>query len=324
MLPEGPTDSIYWISDKGTRVELMKASAIMPAGSVLLNLVDGTTVVMNPKDKTYWKLSVPQTLPQMAGILSQMNPQRSDIRTGEFATIAGVRAEHLTSSTTMDLPAPPPGIPMPPGMPTSITISTDSWMAEQYSDYAAVARTAATMMGLDALIPQGFMLKSVMRNSMTPGYEIESTVTEIREEPAPADAFEIPTDYNEVPPLIPARPGLAASVQREGAARPTPLPPGVYRAGNGVTVPHLIKQVFPQYTASAMRAKIQGTVLLEGIVQTDGSVSDLKVLRSVDSTYGLDDQAMKAASQWQFSPGRKENQPVPVMVTIEVAFTLKN
>jgi hypothetical protein len=83
-------------------------------------------------------------------------------------------------------------------MPTSITTSADLWMADQYANYSALARATAAMMGLDALAPEGFMLKSVMRISIFPEYEIESVVTEIKEEPAPADAFEIPANYMEM------------------------------------------------------------------------------------------------------------------------------
>ena len=198
MLPDGPADSIYWISDRGTRVELTKANAVMPAGSVVLHLGDGTTVIMNPAEKTYWKIPLPQITPEVFTALSQLNPQASFVHTGEFATIAGVRAEHITSSTTVDLPSPPAGTPVPMGMPASITMSADLWMADRYADYASLAQTAATMMGFGALIPQGFMMRHVMRNSMTPGVEIESVVTQITEEPAPADAFEIPADYKEV------------------------------------------------------------------------------------------------------------------------------
>jgi Domain of unknown function (DUF4412) len=198
MLPEGPADAVYWVSDKGTRVELTKANAMVPAGSVLLHLSDGTVVVMNPQDKTYWTIPVPQMMPQMLNALSQMKPDTSVVHTGEFETIAGVRAEHITSSTTINLPSPPPGTPVPVAMPTSITLSADLWMSDQYADYAALARATAAMMGFDALVPPGFMLRNVMRNSMTPGYEIESVVTEITEEPAPAGAFEIPADYKEV------------------------------------------------------------------------------------------------------------------------------
>jgi uncharacterized protein DUF4412 len=199
MLPEGPADSIYWVSDKGTRVELTKANAMMPAGSVLLHLVDGTTVVLNPKEKTYWRIAFPQMMPQMMNALAQMKPEVSFVHTGDFATIAGVRAEHVTSSTTMNLPSPPPGTPVPMGMPTSITTIADLWMADQYANYSALAHGTAAMMGFDALVPQGFMLRSVIRISMIPAYEMESVVTEIKEEPAPADAFEIPADYTEMP-----------------------------------------------------------------------------------------------------------------------------
>jgi TonB family protein len=98
---------------------------------------------------------------------------------------------------------------------------------------------------------------------------------------------------------------------------------GIYRPGNGVETPRLIREVKPQYTAQAMRAKIQGEVLLECIVQPDGSVGEIKVVRSLDSAFGLDQEAIKAARQWRFAPGTKQGQPVPVLVTIAIAFTLR-
>jgi periplasmic protein TonB len=98
---------------------------------------------------------------------------------------------------------------------------------------------------------------------------------------------------------------------------------GAYRPGNGVETPRLIQEVKPQYTAQAMRAKIQGEVLLECIVQPDGSVGNIKVVRSLDSAFGLDQEAIKAARQWRFQPGTKQGQPVPVLVTIAIAFTLR-
>ena len=98
---------------------------------------------------------------------------------------------------------------------------------------------------------------------------------------------------------------------------------GAYRPGNGVETPRLIQEVKPQYTAQAMRAKIQGEVLLECIVQPDGTVSNIRVVRSLDSAFGLDQEAIKAARQWRFQPGTKQGQPVPVLVTIAIAFTLR-
>jgi protein TonB len=98
---------------------------------------------------------------------------------------------------------------------------------------------------------------------------------------------------------------------------------GAYRPGNGVETPRLLREVKPQYTAQAMRAKVQGTVLLECVVQPDGSVGNIKVVRSLDATFGLDQEALKAARQWQFAPGTRFGQPVSVLVTIEIAFTLR-
>jgi TonB family protein len=98
---------------------------------------------------------------------------------------------------------------------------------------------------------------------------------------------------------------------------------GAYRPGNGVETPRLLREIKPQYTAQAMRAKIQGEVLLECVVQPDGSVGNIRVLRSLDSTFGLDQEAIKAARQWRFVPGTRQGQPVPVLVTIAIAFTLR-
>lgn len=98
---------------------------------------------------------------------------------------------------------------------------------------------------------------------------------------------------------------------------------GVYQPGNGVTLPRIIREVKPAYTSDAMRAKIQGAVLLQCTVRPDGSVSDVTVLRSLDPTFGLDQEAMKAARQWRFAPGTRMGQPVSVQITIELTFTLR-
>jgi periplasmic protein TonB len=98
---------------------------------------------------------------------------------------------------------------------------------------------------------------------------------------------------------------------------------GAYRPGNGVENPRLLREVKPQYTAEAMRAKIQGAVWLECVVLPDGTVGEVRVLRSLDSTFGLDLQAINAAKQWRFQPGTRFGEPVPVLVSIELTFTLR-
>jgi TonB family protein len=98
---------------------------------------------------------------------------------------------------------------------------------------------------------------------------------------------------------------------------------GAYRPGNGVTTPILVREVKPAYTAEAMRAKVQGTVVVECVVLPDGSVGNVQVLKSLDSTFGLDQEAIKAARQWRFRPGLRLGEPVPVLITIELSFTLR-
>ena len=98
---------------------------------------------------------------------------------------------------------------------------------------------------------------------------------------------------------------------------------GPRRPGNGVSLPEVITEVKPQYTAEAMRAKVQGVVWLECIVMPDGSVGNVKVTKSLDSVFGLDQEAIKAARRWRFRPGTLQGEPVPVIITIELTFTLR-
>ncbi len=98
---------------------------------------------------------------------------------------------------------------------------------------------------------------------------------------------------------------------------------GAYRPGNGVETPRLISQIRPQYTADAMRAKVQGVVLLECVVLTTGTVGNCNVKRSLDQNFGLDQEALRAAKQWRFMPGTRFGEPVPVLVSIELSFTLR-
>ncbi len=85
----------------------------------------------------------------------------------------------------------------------------------------------------------------------------------------------------------------------------------------------MVSETKPVYTPEAMAAKIQGNVMLAAVVKTDGTVGDVKVTRSLDSKYGLDQAAVDAARLWKFKPGTKGGKAVPVEVTLEMRFTLK-
>lgn len=102
-----------------------------------------------------------------------------------------------------------------------------------------------------------------------------------------------------------------------------PWPPqGVYRLGNGVTMPRIVKEIRAGYTADAMRARIEGSILLEAIVQTDGTVGEVRVKRSLDQRYGLDEAAVGAVKKWRFVAGTKDEVAVPVVVEVEMAFAI--
>ena len=98
---------------------------------------------------------------------------------------------------------------------------------------------------------------------------------------------------------------------------------GVYRLGSGVVSPVDIFKPKPSYTAEAMRARIQGSVWVQCVVQTNGKCTDIEVVRHLDERFGLDQEAVKSVRQWIFKPGTRLGQPVPVLVTIEVEFALR-
>jgi protein TonB len=100
---------------------------------------------------------------------------------------------------------------------------------------------------------------------------------------------------------------------------------GAARPGNGITSPKLLKEVKPNYTAEAMRAKIQGTVWLEAVVLPDGTVGPVKVTRSLDPTFGLDQEAARTVKLWRFIPGTNQltGEAVPVIVLVQMDFTLR-
>jgi TonB family protein len=95
---------------------------------------------------------------------------------------------------------------------------------------------------------------------------------------------------------------------------------GVFRVGGGVSAPQLVIGVEPEYTEAARKAKYQGTVVLYAVVDADGKVRDLKVVRALG--LGLDEKALEAVRQWKFRPGMKDGRPVAVAASIEVTFRL--
>jgi TonB family protein len=95
---------------------------------------------------------------------------------------------------------------------------------------------------------------------------------------------------------------------------------GVFNVGGGVTAPRAIKEVEPEFSEEARKAKYQGTVLLSIIVDQNGHVQSPHVTRGLGM--GLDEKAIEAAKQWLFEPAKKDGRPVAVRAQIEVKFSL--
>ncbi len=109
---------------------------------------------------------------------------------------------------------------------------------------------------------------------------------------------------------------------------PTPIAAGqfgagAYRPGNGVTNPLRNGAVTPRYTKAAMDQKIEGTVELEAVVGSDGAVTDVRIVRSLDKTFGLDESAMDSVRRTAFTPCKLADKPVACVVVFELQFTLR-
>jgi len=97
--------------------------------------------------------------------------------------------------------------------------------------------------------------------------------------------------------------------------------PTVFKPGAGVSSPLVIREVKPEYPADVMREGIQGTVELEGVVQIDGTIDNIRVTRRLDDR--LDHEAIKALGDWRFRPGQKDGQAVRVRISIEMSFSAR-
>jgi protein TonB len=91
------------------------------------------------------------------------------------------------------------------------------------------------------------------------------------------------------------------------------------RVGGNIPEPKKIKNVPPVYPQDARDAKIQGIVIIETVIGTDGSITEAKVLRSVPE---LDKAAVDAVLQWKYTPTLLNGEPVEVIMTVTVTFTL--
>ena len=97
-------------------------------------------------------------------------------------------------------------------------------------------------------------------------------------------------------------------------------PPGPVRVGGTIREPKKLNDVRPFYPAIARQARVQGVVILEALIAPDGRVEEVTVLKGVPL---LDEAAMEAVRQWVYTPTLLNGVPVPVIMTVTVAFSLR-
>jgi protein TonB len=95
---------------------------------------------------------------------------------------------------------------------------------------------------------------------------------------------------------------------------------GPVRVGGAVRAPQKLREVNPVYPPMAQAARVQGIVIIEATIGEDGRVVNARILRSVAL---LDQAAIDAVRQWQYTPTLLNGQPVPVIMTVTVNFSLK-
>lgn len=160
-----------------------------------------------------------------------------------------------------------------------------------------------------------------------------SAVTAPVVDAAPQSAQSARGDIGQREPPPPPAPPVGRG-QRLPQPQPAPPPPvrselvpdddfakGAYTPDTpGLVVPKLGRHVAPKYTSAAMRAKVQGQVIAQIVVDVDGTVARARVIQSLDPD--LDEQAVLAVQQWLFQAGELDGRAVPVAVIVTLEFRL--
>ena len=118
--------------------------------------------------------------------------------------------------------------------------------------------------------------------------------------------------------------GTSDSTKKEEEPEPEAEPPPPEpspRVGGDVKQAKLIHKVEPVYPPLAKQNRIQGNVVLEGIIGLNGKIHNIKV---VSGHPLLTQSAIDAVKQWIYEPATLNNEPIEVKTTITVKFVLKN
>jgi TonB family protein len=85
-----------------------------------------------------------------------------------------------------------------------------------------------------------------------------------------------------------------------------------------LVAPVATQEVDPGYPLELMRQNVQGTVILSAVIQSNGAVGDVRILRGVDDR--LDQYASAALSRWRFRPAMKNGDAVALQTVVMIPF----
>ena len=102
---------------------------------------------------------------------------------------------------------------------------------------------------------------------------------------------------------------------------PPVIDQGPMRVGGDIQAPERINYIAPEYPELARRARLAGVVILEATINREGAVTNVNVLRGLG--LGLDESAVKAVSEWQYTPTFYNGRPVEILLTVTVQFQLQ-
>ena len=200
---------------------------------------------------------------------------------------------------------------------------------------AMVVRIVATTELPDPPRSTSFMMAAaeVPEVQPPPAPRTQATAPSVNQSAAPIDAPDsLAPETSELPDIAPSDGAIVGTPgdltgDLLGPPPPSPMPravappppPAPVRPGGVVRPPQKVHHVAPVYPPIAQSARVSGTVSLEALIAEDGSVRDVKVLRSVTL---LDTAAVEAVRQWRFTPTLLNGVPVQVIMSVTVTFTL--
>lgn len=208
--PEGIEMTVTIHEDGRVRIEYAASFMGMPSGTVVIQRLDGTSVGFDGKAQTWWKMVDPLSDPKAVEMLAKSKPDVATKRTGDYTTVAGLKAERVSIAMQLALPLPPEAAQLPPQLlamiPKEIKADGHVWMTDAHAKYkSGMTRAFVTgplsTIGLDKSVSdlQGLVVRFVMTVSLLAGWELETLVSKVAEEDVPDTVFDLPAGYKEIP-----------------------------------------------------------------------------------------------------------------------------